>query len=228
MPIASFTLFETPIGACGVVWRAGTPGLIGTLLPDSSPQATRVRVRRRFAGAVESRPDAGVQQIATRITALLHGEHDDLADVPLDLHGVPAFHGRVYALARSIPPGATCTYGELAARLPASVRAASRPTAEYTRSCACCRSKEQRWAERRGCSTDGATECATDRAGQTSAGLACSTGSAAISRSNTASRPTISFSTAAIFAVHSVSMRAGSNQPKSSISGRRRPVWRSL
>ena len=125
MPSAAFTLFDTPIGVCAVVWRSGARGLIGTLLPESSPQATRVRVRRRFKGAVESRPDADVRQIATRITALLHGEHDDLADVPLDLHGLPAFHGRVYALARSIPPGATCTYGELAARLgePGAARA---------------------------------------------------------------------------------------------------------
>lgn len=49
-----FTLFDTPIGACGLVW-AGR-GLIGVVLPEAGPQATRERVRRRFPGAAEGAP----------------------------------------------------------------------------------------------------------------------------------------------------------------------------
>ena len=52
-----------------------------------------------------------------RIVALLNGMPDDLADVLIDLAGVPAFDRRVYAVARSILPGATLTYGEVALRL---------------------------------------------------------------------------------------------------------------
>ncbi|MFZ3121222.1 MAG: MGMT family protein, partial [Variovorax sp.] len=38
-------------------------------------------------------------------------------DAVLDEGAVPAFHRRVYALARRIPPGETRTYGELAEAL---------------------------------------------------------------------------------------------------------------
>jgi methylated-DNA-[protein]-cysteine S-methyltransferase len=58
-----------------------------------------------------------VRPAITGIVALLAGRPGDLAAVPLQLEGVPAFDRRVYALARKIPRGATCTYGELAARL---------------------------------------------------------------------------------------------------------------
>jgi methylated-DNA-[protein]-cysteine S-methyltransferase len=40
-----------------------------------------------------------------------------LLEIALDLHGVPEFHQRVYALARRIPPGQTRSYGELALQL---------------------------------------------------------------------------------------------------------------
>ncbi len=118
-----FTLFDTPIGACGLVWAER--GLIGVLLPEAGLQATKARARRRFSGATEGAPDGALAQVIARITALLCGVHDGLVDVPLDLHGVPDFHCRVYALARRIAPGATLTYGELAQQLgePGAARA---------------------------------------------------------------------------------------------------------
>lgn len=123
MPAPAFTLFDTPIGVCGLAW--GEHGLVGALLPEATLQATRARAHRRFGGAEETRPNAGVQRVVARITALLHGVHDDLADVPLDMSGVPTFHRRVYTLARGIAAGQTRTYGELAAALgePAAARA---------------------------------------------------------------------------------------------------------
>jgi methylated-DNA-[protein]-cysteine S-methyltransferase len=51
------------------------------------------------------------------MTSLLQGESADLSSVELDLEGVPAFERRVYQTARSVPAGATITYGELASRL---------------------------------------------------------------------------------------------------------------
>ena len=114
-PGRAFALFDTPIGACGLVWSER--GLIGALLPEASPHATRARAQRRFAGAAEAAPDASLQHVMHRITALLNGAHDDLADVPIDLHAVPAFHRRVYELARRIVPGTTLTYGEVARQL---------------------------------------------------------------------------------------------------------------
>jgi len=48
--------------------------------------------------------------------------------VPLDLDGVPEFNRQVYAVARTIPPGATLCYGDIAARLgqPGAARAVGR------------------------------------------------------------------------------------------------------
>src|SRR5439155_16025712 len=45
--------------------------------------------------------------------------------VALDMERLPAFHRRVYEIARTIPPGETLSYGELAARLgvPGAARA---------------------------------------------------------------------------------------------------------
>jgi methylated-DNA-[protein]-cysteine S-methyltransferase len=51
------------------------------------------------------------------MVALLDGGDDDLTDVKLDLAGVEDFDRRVYAVARAIPPGATRTYGDIAAEL---------------------------------------------------------------------------------------------------------------
>ena len=48
---------------------------------------------------------------------LLKGEAADLADIPLDLEAAPEFHRKVYEVARTIPPGRTMTYGEIARRL---------------------------------------------------------------------------------------------------------------
>jgi methylated-DNA-[protein]-cysteine S-methyltransferase len=58
-----------------------------------------------------------VQRAIDRIVALLRGAADDLADIALDLDGIAEFNARVYAVARTIPPGATLTYGDIAGRL---------------------------------------------------------------------------------------------------------------
>ena len=49
--------------------------------------------------------------------ALLQGEASDLTSVELDMARVPPFDRRVYEVARTIPPGSTLTYGEIATRL---------------------------------------------------------------------------------------------------------------
>ena len=110
-----FALFETPLGGCALVW--GGHGLLGVLLPEPGDAQTRERAARRFAGARETAAPAAIQQVIERVQALLRGGRDDLADVPLDLRAVPAFHQRVYELARRIAPGTTRTYGELALEL---------------------------------------------------------------------------------------------------------------
>ncbi len=115
MPKQSFALFETAIGTCAIAWSGR--GVCGVQLPQGSERATRARVTRRFAGAQEAAPPAGVQRAIDGIVALLRGEARDLADIAIDDAVTPDFNRKVYAVARTIAPGATLTYGEIAERL---------------------------------------------------------------------------------------------------------------
>ena len=116
MSAAGFALFASAIGHCGIAWNEDA-SLAGVLLPESSVEATRSRMQAKFAGVAETAPPPEVEKITARIAALLDGARDDLADIPLDMTGVPPFNQRVYDVARAIPPGRTLTYGEVAARL---------------------------------------------------------------------------------------------------------------
>jgi methylated-DNA-[protein]-cysteine S-methyltransferase len=115
-----FALFDTPIGACGLTWNAA--GVTGLQLPEPTVEATRARVLRRWPGAEGAAPPPEMQRVIARVLTLLRGgtaDADTLADVALDLTAVPDFHRRVYDVARTIPPGRTMTYGEIARRLDA-------------------------------------------------------------------------------------------------------------
>lgn len=115
MSTLEFTLFDTPIGRCGIVW--GEHGIVGLQLPEGDDARARRRLRRRFADATEAAPSAAVQRAIVQITALLSGEPMDLSEVALDMDRVGAFEKQVYDIARKIRPGETLTYGEIAAKL---------------------------------------------------------------------------------------------------------------
>src|SRR6202047_1720983 len=110
-----FALFDTAIGSCGIVW--GTRGINGVQLPMGNQAKTRSRIIQRYGDIAEAPPPAAVQHGIAGIVALLEGKPNDLQDVPLDLDGIPEFHRGVYDIARSIPPGKTMTYGDIAKRL---------------------------------------------------------------------------------------------------------------
>jgi methylated-DNA-[protein]-cysteine S-methyltransferase len=110
-----FAIFDTAIGTCGVVW--GERGLTGVHLPESNAARTRESLVHRFPGAVPAPAPAEVQPAIDGIVALLAGAKRDLRELALDMEGLPAFNRRVYELARTIPPGTTMTYGEVARRL---------------------------------------------------------------------------------------------------------------
>ena len=110
-----FAIFETAIGSCGIVW--GSRGINGVQLPMGSEGKTRSRIHQRYGDITEAPPPADVQRAVGGIVELLEGRPNDLRDVALDLDGVPEFHRGVYDIARSIPPGKTMTYGDIAKRL---------------------------------------------------------------------------------------------------------------
>lgn len=118
-----FALFDTAIGPCGIVW--GDAGVRGLHLPASDIDRTRAGLRRRHPEARETVPPKAVREAIDAIVALLSEGVGDLGWIGLDMARVPAFHQRVYALARTIPPGRTMTYGELAEQLgdPTAARA---------------------------------------------------------------------------------------------------------
>jgi methylated-DNA-[protein]-cysteine S-methyltransferase len=117
MTAHGFSLFDTAIGRCGIAWSEC--GVAAVQLPEGSDREIRARVLRRFPGAREAPPPPGVQDAMEKIAALLRGEPSALQAVALDMEGVPPFHRRVYEIARTIPPGATLSYGDVAARLDA-------------------------------------------------------------------------------------------------------------
>jgi methylated-DNA-[protein]-cysteine S-methyltransferase len=110
-----FTLFDTPIGICGIEW--GPRGINGVQLPMGSADKTRSRIRQRHGEIAESEPTAEVQGAIGAILELLSGKPNDLADIVLDLAAVPEFNRGVYEIARTIPPGKTMTYGDIAKQL---------------------------------------------------------------------------------------------------------------
>lgn len=121
MSAIGYTLFETAIGHCGIAWAER--GLVGVWLPEADASATRSRLRHRLPHAAETAPPGEVQAAIDEITALLAGDRRDLAGIRLDLDGVAEFARRVYAIARTIPPGRTLTYGEIATQLGDPLRA---------------------------------------------------------------------------------------------------------
>jgi len=113
--VTSFALFETAIGACGIVW--GESGILGTQLPEAREDQARTRLAKRYPGAGESVPLPAIEKVIAEIKALLAGEARGLAGVALDMASVPEFERKVYEIARTIPPGRTMTYGEIATKL---------------------------------------------------------------------------------------------------------------
>src|SRR5215467_1478874 len=110
-----FTLFDTDIGPCGIAW--GARGIIGVQLPEASEARTRARLVRRYPHAHEAPPPAQVRRVIDGIVSLLGGQASDLSGAALDMDGLPAFDRSVFEVARGIAPGATLSYGEIAARL---------------------------------------------------------------------------------------------------------------
>ncbi|MBX7169329.1 MAG: methylated-DNA--[protein]-cysteine S-methyltransferase [Pirellulales bacterium] len=110
-----FAIFDTPIGACGVIW--GERGITGVQLPMGSEDKTRSRIHQRNGDVPEAVPPTEVMHAIDAMKELLAGKPNDLAEIVLDLDGVPEFNRGVYDIARKIPPGQTLTYGDIAKKL---------------------------------------------------------------------------------------------------------------
>ncbi len=115
MTNTAFTLFDTAIGRCAIVW--GADGVVGMQLPESDDARSLKRLARRFPAASEATPPTEIQRVIAEVVALLSGQRGELSSVALDMSSVATFEKTVYAIARKIPPGETLTYGDIAERL---------------------------------------------------------------------------------------------------------------
>ena len=110
-----FELFETVIGRCAIAWSA--EGIIGLALPEHDDRSLRAHIERRHRCLKESDAPSHLRVAITDVQRLLSGEKRDLSGVVLDMTNIPEFDRRVYVEARSILPGETLTYGDIANRL---------------------------------------------------------------------------------------------------------------
>ena len=112
---AGVTLFETAIGRCGIAW--GARGIRAVRLPAPREDLTRSQLLRRAPGTRGLPPPPTVQRTIDGIRALLAGSPRDLSTAKLDMDDIAPFDRSVYEAARTIRPGETLTYGEVAARI---------------------------------------------------------------------------------------------------------------
>jgi methylated-DNA-[protein]-cysteine S-methyltransferase len=115
MTSLGFALFDTAIGCCGIIWSER--GVAGVQLPGRGRGATNNHVLQRFPKARAAAPPDLVQCAIDDIVALLGGVSRELGRVVIDTQGVSDFARRVYDVARTIRPGSTLSYGEIAERL---------------------------------------------------------------------------------------------------------------
>jgi len=108
-------VFPTAIGPCGIAW--GARGIVATQLPQANAELTLARLKGRCPDANARSPRAEIERAIDEIVALLSGDRRDLRHLVLDVDDIPEFERRVYSATREILPGATATYGEIAAQL---------------------------------------------------------------------------------------------------------------
>jgi methylated-DNA-[protein]-cysteine S-methyltransferase len=109
-----FAIVPTARGAFGAVWSE--TGIVRTWMHDRTPEATRRQIQLVFPDALEGEPSAGRAGDLADVAALLAGDRRRL-DAALDMSAVPDFDRRVYELVRTVPPGKTITYGQIAKAL---------------------------------------------------------------------------------------------------------------
>jgi methylated-DNA-[protein]-cysteine S-methyltransferase len=118
----AYSLFDTALGAIGLVWRHDqnsnvTPAVVFLQLPEATSEITEWRMARLpGASKVTSLPPQ-IAGLIQRICKHLQGEVQDFRDVLIDLDDVGSFERQVYDAAREIPAGQTKTYGEIAKAL---------------------------------------------------------------------------------------------------------------
>ena len=104
-------LFETRAGALRLRWNER--GIAAIEMPELSPRELRAELLKQEGGGAPQ----FVQDAAGLLRKHLAGDAQDLTALPLDLSLLAPFQRSVFEVVRTLPPGRTATYGEIAARL---------------------------------------------------------------------------------------------------------------
>jgi AraC family transcriptional regulator, regulatory protein of adaptative response / methylated-DNA-[protein]-cysteine methyltransferase len=117
---------ESSLGSVLVAESSG--GICAILLGDDPDEVMR-ELRTRFPVADLRASDSELAEVVARVVELIERPQTRV-DLPLDLRGT-AFQRRVWQALRRIPPGATSSYSDVAARIgaPKAVRAVAQACA---------------------------------------------------------------------------------------------------
>lgn len=113
------------VGACslGAILVASTARGVCAILLGDDPDALTRELQDRFPRAEILGGDAAYEQLVAKVVGFVEAPALGL-DLPLDVRGT-AFQQRVWTALQAIPPGASASYAEIAARIgaPESARA---------------------------------------------------------------------------------------------------------
>jgi methylated-DNA-[protein]-cysteine S-methyltransferase len=112
---ATLATFSTAIGTCGIAWRGDVT--IATCLPEESEGALLRRLAVKSGNVERGAPPPVIEKAIRGIVSLLDGARTDLGFIVCDYGEIDPFRARIYELTRTIQPGETMTYGEIAERL---------------------------------------------------------------------------------------------------------------
>lgn len=115
METSGISIFETPIGFCGIAWRNAK--IIGVEIGATQENEIRHRLIERLAGAQMIAPPNFVHKAIAQIKMLLDGGIPDFSGLPLALDKLPDLNRQVYAIISELSVGETTTYGAIARRI---------------------------------------------------------------------------------------------------------------
>lgn len=119
-------MFDSAIGGVGLAWRSrgADHPVLAVQLPEGNDDRTRARLAakvRRVAGTTvgpaEVEPPPAIAAAIAAVIDLLTGHPLDLLEVEVDLTAASPFDRDVYEVTRTIGPGTTLTYGQVAERV---------------------------------------------------------------------------------------------------------------
>ncbi len=119
MKQSAYCLFETPLGACGIAWKAQessrTPPVVTFFqLPEATRRLTDTRIAGSSGGRKARVPPPRIAGIIRKVQRHLRGDVQDFRDIVVDLDAMGPFARQVYDAVRNIPAGRTKSYGGLA------------------------------------------------------------------------------------------------------------------